>query len=287
MRDYKRQRGFITVAQNGRDDYLRMAYALALSLKATQSETAHLSVIITPGMEVPDNYRAVFDEVIDVPWGDEAANSEWKLENEWKVYHVTPYVETIKLDADMLFTSDIKEWWPLLERQEVTACTTVETYRGEIITSDFYRKCFTANGLPNIYTALMYFRISDVALELFTMAETIYKNWQLFFSEFLEPVTKPSIVSTDVVFALAAKIIDADLFTFPSLPVPRFVHMKSRLQRWPTDIATDENWTNHVQATLTDDLVFKVGRHRQYLPFHYHSKTFLEDEFIQIYERHL
>lgn len=287
MQTRKRQRGFVTVAQNGRDDYLRLAYGLALSLRATQSETPHLSVFITPGMDVPDKYRDVFDEVIDIPWGDAADGSDWKLENEWKVYHITPYVETIKLDADMLFTSDIKEWWPMLSHQDVIACTTVETYRGDVTTSDYYRKCFTANGLPNIYTGLMYFKLGDVALEWFTMAEAIYKNWLEFSREFLEPITRPKFVSTDVVFALASKLLDSDLHTFQSLPVPRFVHMKARMQHWPEIIAADEDWMRHVPMTLTDDLIFKVGRYRQYLPFHYQNKAFLTDDILQIYERRL
>lgn len=284
MRTCKRQRGFLTFAQNGRDDYLRMAYALALSLRATQTEP-YLSVVITPGMPVPAKYRDVFDEVIDVPWIDEAKDSLWKLENEWKAYHITPYAETIKLDADMLFTSDISDWWPLLGRQDVVGCTTVETYRGESITSDFYRKCFTANGLPNLYSAFLYFRISAQAEAFFDLAQVIYHNWQRFFGEFLEPITRPQFVSTDVVFALAAKLTED--CTCPSSPVPRFVHMKSRVQNWPEPIAADDDWLRHVPVTLADDVMLKIGRYRQYLPLHYHQKAFLTDAIIATYERAL
>lgn len=284
MRTCKRQRGFLTFAQNGRDDYLRMAYALALSLRATQVEP-YLSVVITPGMTVPAKYREVFDEVIDVPWIDEAKDSAWKLENEWKAYHITPYAETIKLDADMLFTSDIGDWWPLLGRQDVVGCTTVETYRGEVITSDFYRKCFTANDLPNLYSAFLYFRLGEPAQDFFDLAQVIYHNWRRFFGEFLEPITRPQFVSTDVVFALAAKLTEGCIW--PSLPVPRFVHMKSRVMNWPEPIATDEDWLRHVPTTLTDDLILKIGRYRQYLPLHYHRKTFLTDAIIATYERAL
>jgi hypothetical protein len=159
-REFKRDRGFLVFAQNGNTDYLRLAYGLALSLVATQTDVPYLSVAITPGMDVPDHYREVFDEVIDIPWIDAAAQSEWKLENEWKAYHVTPYRETIKLDADMLFTADIAHWWKLLSTRDFWACTSVETYRGEIATSDYYRKTFTSNSLPNVYTAFMYFRES-------------------------------------------------------------------------------------------------------------------------------
>ena len=40
-------RGYIVIAQNSGDtDYLRMAYALALSLKATQSTVSNLTVCV-------------------------------------------------------------------------------------------------------------------------------------------------------------------------------------------------------------------------------------------------
>ena len=160
MREFKRQRGFLVFAQNSETDYLRLAYALALSLKKTQT-IPWLAVVVTPGTAIPDDYREVFDEIIDVPWLDEASISGWKLENEWKAFHVTPYEETIKLDADMLFTNDILEWWEILSRQDVWAATDVETYRGDLIVSDYFRKTFTANDLPNIYTAFMYFKAND------------------------------------------------------------------------------------------------------------------------------
>jgi hypothetical protein len=285
VREFKRDRGFLVFAQNGETDYLRLAYGLALSLRATQSEVPWLTVVITPGMEVPDHYRAVFDEVIDVPWLDEASISTWKLENEWKAYHVTPYRETIKLDADMLFTNDIKDWWPVLARQDVWICSDVETYRGELVTSDYYRRTFTSNDLPNVYTAMMYFKITDEAQELFTMAEVIYHNWERFFYEFLDD-TRPDYVSTDLVFALALKLIGMeDEMTFRDFPIPRFVHMKSRLQGWHHSVP--EDWSKHIEMFVTPDLNMRIGRYIQTLPVHYHLKELLTDEVIQTYERAL
>jgi len=168
------------------------------------------------------------------------------------------------------------------------ATSVVETYRGEVITADVYRKCFAVNGLPNLYTAMLYFQQGDDALAFFRLAETIYHDWQRFFEEFLEPFSRPSFVSTDVVFALAGKLLGAECCIFDKLPVPRFVHMKSRLQNWPeTLINNDENWLRHVPITLSDDWTLKIGRYRQYLPLHYQSKDFLTDEIIQTYERRL
>ena len=61
---------------------------------------------------LPQKYRDAFDEVITIPWTDEAIMHNWKLHNWWKAYHMTPYKETICLDADMIFTHDHSEWWP-------------------------------------------------------------------------------------------------------------------------------------------------------------------------------
>ena len=63
-RKYKRQRGFFTIAQYSEKfgDYPRMAYALALSLKASQVEAPYLAVGMTTEDQkrLPSNYKKVF-----------------------------------------------------------------------------------------------------------------------------------------------------------------------------------------------------------------------------------
>lgn len=282
MRTFKRKRGFFTLAQNGETDYLRLAYGLALSLKATQSEP-YLTVGVTPGMDVPKKYRAVFDEVIEIPWLDESAASTWKLENEWKAFHMTPYEETIKLDADMLFLDSIDAWWSVLAQQDVWVSTCARNFRGEVMTSDAYRKVFTSGGLPNVYTAFMYFKATDVALELFKTAEAIYHDWQRYYNAFLQPPV-PNHVSTDLVFALALMLGDiVDECTRPG-DFPSFVHFKTRAVA-EAGPEFSEDMTKHVPVYFTSDLECKIGRHRQLYPLHYHVKDFLTDEIIGYYEK--
>ena len=55
-------RGYIVIAQNSGDtDYLRMAYGLALSLKATQTTVSNLCVCVDKGTVIPKKY---FDYLI-------------------------------------------------------------------------------------------------------------------------------------------------------------------------------------------------------------------------------
>jgi hypothetical protein len=281
-------RGFFTIAQG--PQYLHLAYGLALSLRLSQAEHGLLSVGVTPAerSSIPAKYLEVFDEVIDIPWEDHAAKSSWKLENEWKAIYMTPYDETIKLDADMLFLSDISGWWNNLALSEGVFCTKPRTYRGDVITDDFYRKTFTENSLPNVYTAMFYFKKTDVNFELFKLAEFIFNNWERCFYEWLGPEHRPPLVSTDVVFAMAAKMLEyGELNQLPLSIVPTFVHMKSRLQGWPTDAFMTEDWTKMINHHFSNDCSLKIGNYVQHLPLHYHVKDFLTDAIIGKLERRL
>lgn len=279
-------RGYITLAQNsGGVDYLRMAYALALSLKVTQSEVSDLTVLVPPGTKVPDHYRAVFDQVIELPWEDDDADETWKLRNKWKYIHCTPYDETVVLDADMLFFKDVSEWWPIMAERDMWLSTRALNYKGEGVTSDFYRKVFRKNNLPDVYTAFMYFKKTDLAFEVFHMVETITHNWTKFEFEFLSEL-RPKVFSMDVAFALALRLTGHELeATHHHMGIPKFIHMKSQLQGWKRPIdQLGEDWSQYVGVTFTPDLECKIGSYKILEPLHYHLKDFLTDEMIEYYE---
>jgi hypothetical protein len=193
----------------------------------------------------------------------------------------------VKLDADMLFTADIDPWWDIMARQEMVLCSDAKTIYGTPIppvAENPYRECFAANDLPDVYSAFMFWRYGKVAQEFFSMSESIFHNWQRFFETFLEAQTRPQEFSTDVAYAVALKALARDDLTSAGLPVPAFVHLKSRLQDWPN---TSEEWTRAVPVYLASDLTLKVAQVKQHLPVHYHDKAFLTDAIIETYEKRL
>jgi hypothetical protein len=92
-------------------NYLRLAYAQALSIKCTQ-KIKNYAVIVDQetAQQIQDHHRLVFDHVI-VLERDDATAHDWKLANEWQAYDLTPFRETIKLESDILFTRNIDHWW--------------------------------------------------------------------------------------------------------------------------------------------------------------------------------
>ncbi|MDA8897415.1 hypothetical protein N9I83_00100 [bacterium] len=277
-------RGYIVIAQNNSTtDYLKQAYALALNLKATQTTVSSLTVCVDPATRdmIKPKHTKVFDNIVDIPWADEAENDEWKINNKWKYYYMTPYDETVILDTDMLFPTDVSHWWDIMSQRDVWATTKVRTYRGEVVNSDYYRKYFVANDLPNVYTAFFYFKQSDLASELFAMTEIIFQHWQRFFHRYM-PKGKPDWLSGDVAFALAMQLLDIEQeCTRENIDsVPTFIHMKSHIQE-VRGAALAETWTESLPTYYNDCKNFKIGNFQQQLPFHYVEKEWLTDKMIK------
>lgn len=270
-------KGFVVLAQNTDTiDYVRQAYALALSLKLSQRTISNISIITND--VVPEEYKSVFEHIIPIPWGDASESSRFKVENRWKIYHASPYIQTVVLDTDMLVLDDLTSFWNTFENYEVYYTSKVLDYRSKLITSDYYRKAFTHNYLPNLYSGLHYFKKGDFAKEFYKWVEDITNNWELFYGHFVSE-HYPDRASMDITAALAAKVMDvAEQVTNIEHDPVTFVHMKSRIQGWaePSD-----SWMQSVAVYFDDECKLKIANYRQQGVFHYTEKEFLTDKMIE------
>jgi hypothetical protein len=275
-------KGYLILAQNnGPDDYVRMAYVLALSIKVSQQEVTSVSLITDTPDSVPDQYKAVFDNIIEIPWYDDALNSTWKIENRWKIYHITPYDETVLLDADMLFLTNVDHWWKYLSKKyDLFITSNVKTYRNELVTNNYYRKAFVRNNLPNTYSAFTYFKKSQFSKEFWLLVEIISKNWEEFYNRFL-PNYKSKYLSMDLVFALAIKILDIEDQVTTNFNYPTFVHMKSIVQNWQK---ISNEWIELVPISFNKECELKIGNFQQTGIFHYTEKKFLNRDIENSYQ---
>ncbi len=310
MREFKRKRGYLTIAQQGaHGDYLRMAYGLALSLRATQSKVPHLAVCIDKETQVPKKYLEVFDEVVMIPWGDDAKGKTWKIHNKRKSYYITPYEETILLDADMIFPTDVSHWWETLAERNIWFATNPVTYRGEPITRKVYRQEFITNSLPMVYTAFSYFKQSNESTEFFALLGDLFLNWNEMRNYYQYRNTPPEIIdsmkknrsqdrfmwtnflqdyprelSGDLAYAMATKILAKEEAYAPECSFPSFVHMKVGDQGF-RNMGYGEDWTEVLSWSLKDDLTLLVENHVQRYPFHYVVKDWLSQDILKKLEK--
>ena len=139
-------------------------------------------------------------------------------------------------------------------------------YRGNVIKQTPYRKLFTRNHLPNIYNGLMYFRRSKKAQRFYEIAEHIVKNWRQVRTEMLI-ACHDEYPSTDVVFALAHRIMDPTSRKLVNYDWFKFIHHKPGINN--TMNVKDQN--NYLYPNRSGDAVY-IGETRASRVWHYHDK---------------
>lgn len=269
-------RGHLFFAQNSGVDYVTQAYAAALTIK--KFNKYNRTCLVTNDV-VPLKYLKAFDRIENIPWTDDAAQSDWKIENRWKLIHVSPFDETIVYDADMLLLSTNDHWWDYLENKSVALTSKVVTYKNTSVYDNVYRKTFIDNTLPNVYFGLHYFKKDTKAFEFYKWLEIIVQNWRLFYNEHTLNNTQ-KFCSMDVSAAIASKIMNDDGDFSTGHPLT-FTHMKPAIQGWSPAPAT---WQSAVSAHLNDKLELRISNFLQQGVFHYTEDNFLTDRILKIIE---
>lgn len=269
-------KGFLVLAQNTKEtNYVEQAYALALSIKVSQQAVNNISLVTND--PVPDNYRNVFDNIIEIPWIDDNVSTRYRAENRWKLYHTTPYEETIVLDSDMLLLEDISLWWKYCENYNLKFCSKIKNYKLESIIDLIHRKPFIANNLTSPYFALHYFKKSAQAHDFYKILEFVCNNWEWCWTRFA-PIEYQNWVSMDLATAVAIEIFGNHEQLIDCNCPFEFIHMKSAIQGWP--ILT-ESWQDVVPYILNSKGDLIVGNIKQTKVFHYIEKNFLNNELIK------
>ena len=276
---HKEQQGFVTFAQNTDTiDYLELAYVQALNIKATQKENRYAVIVDAATKEkVNERHHNVFDYIIDLPSDYNDPTNTRKFANEWQVFRLTPFKETIKLESDLLFTRSIDHWWTAFRLKNICLSTGCKTYIGLNSTIRKYRELFDANNLPDVYNGLMYFRFSREASGFFEAARYIQDNWGNVKRGLKNCIEDEP--STDVLYALAAIMVGEETVTMPSMDFLNFVHLKPAIN----GIEETSTVTDRLLAEFDAGMI-RIGNINQLHPLHYFEKDFVTEEMREWYE---
>lgn len=274
MSKLKEQLGFLTFAVNSNEtDYLRLAYLQALNIKDTQKNNSCTVVVDTETAKLlTDNHRKTFDHIIEISSGNYGAFGYEHL-----AFSLTPYKETIKLESDLLFTRSIDHWINAFRLRDVVLSTGCKNYQQTTALSRRYRKLFDDNNLPDTYNGLMYFRYTQTAADFFRYAQLIFNNWEAVQNTLLN--CRDEYPTTDVVYAIAARLVGEELCTIPSADFINFVHMKPAINNFAEDSVFEDVYVSEFDCGM-----IRINNVNQYHPLHYYNKKFAKDEMIEYYE---
>lgn len=240
-------KGFVIMAQG--EQYVKCATVLEKSIKRAMPN-ANVTIITTAML----------------PYGDQAPNTIWKLQNDWQVYQASPYEYTIKLEADMYIPKNIDHWWDVLSHRDIVISSAVRNYKQEISDNRVYRRFIDDNHLPDAYNAITYFKKSDTAKKFFAIVKDVFENWNDYKSSLR--CNAQELATTDWAYAIACHIMGVENTMMPTFTDMTMVHMKQYINETPT-----ENWTDtFVYECLPDHI--RIQTIPQRYPFHYHIKNF-------------
>jgi hypothetical protein len=263
---------------NATTDYVMQATLCAMSIKKSMPNA---SVAVITDDVVPGSFKQFFSHIIPIPWGDSAVNEDWKIHNRWKIIHASPFDEAVILDTDMLVLTDLSKQIDVMKKYDIFYTNSVLDYRGNVVTSDFYRKNYTKYDIPSLYTAFSYFRKSEFAFKFYEYLNLFTENWQELYKVNESLVQKHASMDTTV--GLVTKMLDCETSITSKLihhNNPTFVHMKPNIQGWNR---LSERWTTKVGAYLNKDLELYIGNYKQKGLFHYVENEFVKQDIIKEY----
>ena len=186
--------------------------------------------------------------------------------NDWQVYEVSPYDETIKLEADMYIPRNIDHWWDILSKKDIVVSSSIRNYKQEISNIRLYRRFIDDNKLPDAYNAITYFKKSDTAKQFFDIVRNVFENWDECKS--ILKCNPDELATTDWVYAIACHIMGVEKTMMPTFTEMSMIHMKQYINGTPT-----ENWTDtFIYECLPNQI--RIQTIPQQYPFHYHIKSF-------------
>ncbi len=255
-------RGFVCLSQNNSTvDYVKLAQLQCMSIKHHMPGASY--TLITDAASRSSIDHNWFDHVIEIPV-DWAKDQDWKQKNDWQVGTLSPYRQTIKLEADILITRNINHWWRMLENRDVVLSLGCRDYHGCVATTRDYRYQFDVNNLPDIYSGMMYWRRSQTAASFFSLVKQLFWTWDEVRAELVK-CNDPG--SNDMVYACAAAMIGVDNVTLPSADFFNFVHLKPAIN----GLKSSKPVTDQVNIEF-DNFEVRVNAKQQLYPVHYHDK---------------
>tara|TARA_A100001011_G_scaffold218467_1_gene226402 strand:+ start:320 stop:1147 length:828 start_codon:yes stop_codon:yes gene_type:complete len=262
-------RGFVWFClRNKKTDYVALSEQLGASIKKNNKHNNTCIITNDHMLQIPGAVKNV-DDVVLLP-KDFSINEQWKLSNEWQVFNLSPYTHTIKLEADELIVSNIDNWWNILMEKDLVLSYDCFNYKREVVKTNKYRKLFAENSLPNVYSGLSYFRKSLIAEKFYHVCKLLTLNWE-FVKENILVNCHDSLPTTDVVYALASKIIDPLQLDKLDYEFFKLTHNKHNINKLHHSFDNDV----YLHPKIIKDKVY-VGGFRQTGVWHYHNKKLME-----------
>ena len=264
-------KGYLWFAQNNsKTDYVELSIKLAQSIKKWNK---HSNICVVTDKQ--SKFESEHVDVVKILTKDDSETHDFKWANEHKAFSATPFTHTIKLESDMLWTTNTDWWWYHLWQHDMVFAVDCYNYKDKLVKDTSYRAHHVRNSLPNIYSDLTYFRRSVQTVRFGKICEMITKNWKKVKEKILINC-HDAFPSTDIVYALAYRIMDPTNQNLIDFPWFKMIHNKKAINGLK-HVSDQENYLMPVKA---DDKIF-LGGYAIHRPWHYVNKQTIKEMYAR------
>ena len=223
---------------NSRIDYLKLCYLNALLIKKNMGDipisivTSQLSLEWDWAKINIDSIKGIANLIVlENSYNIQTTNTRLYRDTQYfsvtdyfinaqrcDAYSLSPYDETLLIDCDYLILSDsLNAVWGNVEDVLITK-EAIHLHHGRF---DHTEWRLSATGQRMYWATIVYFRKSDKAEKLFTLAEHVKNNWQFYGMSYDFPT---SIFRNDFAFTLAIHMLsgfqeNSDFKPIPDCPI--------------------------------------------------------------------
>lgn len=259
-------KGYVWLCQNNNEtDYTELSIELARTIK---SHNKHNNICVI--VDEKSIFQSKYVDEIKVLRTDDAQLHSKKFANEYKVFALTPFKHTIKLEADVIWNTCTDWWWNYLCKHDMVFSLDCLDYRQRVVKDTAYRPFHAQNYLPNIYNGMTYFRKSKFAQQFFDTCKIIVSNWKHVKEQVLQRCFD-QYPTTDVVYALAYRLLDPTGSKLIDYPWFKWIHNKPAIH---SPGYRHDTLNYYYPINVNGDILF--GGKRITAPLHYYEKNFME-----------
>lgn len=161
------EKGILIIAQ-GKQRYIDMAYAIAMSIRLTNP---HLQLaLVTDSRD--EGVKKYYHHLIPI-------NPQWGIgfSQKMHMYEYTPFKKTLFIDVDCLVIQNIDFLWKLFEEHHMSVMGR-KKYSGAYIgtTIELLKKHYSFDYLPSFNGGVYFFEKSELAENVFRLGLDIFNN---------------------------------------------------------------------------------------------------------------
>lgn len=263
--------GFLITATNTQTQ--REACACAYSIKSMMPN-ASVSLVVPRLSAMSKEFEKPFDNIIEMKFGELGITRQ----NEWQLWWLTPYENTIVLSSKTLVKTDLTNTFAYLEdNHDVCFPNQILNFKNEKLPIEDPRYAhYSRYEITPLYSDMWFFKKSDAALEYFKLLDPYMQNYKDLSSKIVSKEHLTGYFDNNFIHSVIVKHLDIledvkplidNIFTYVDMGIAEYYFTKKY-----------DNWMEYLNIWPSAGGKVKIQNFAMTEVFAYQESEFLDEE---------